>query len=237
MITEHAFNSRWWGAPVGITTSLDALTATSAQLEADARPFAWIEARVPNSQLPDGWLGPSNGFQFVDTQLAYRAGLRRLDALSPDVDIVTADRRSIDTDDFAAFTAERYARLPGITPERLADRYARWARDLVEAAPHTCATVSHRGDVAGYVFGHVDGAKASFTLAVGSASGHTPGLSIYLAAAHLLRGAGATTMSSALSATNVAAINAHVALHCLFVSATSVWIRMADADDRATSSP
>ncbi len=225
MIAEHVFNSAWWGESVGITVDLADLMAPADAIERAGAPFAWVEARVPAPALPFGWLGPTNGFQYVDTQLAYRANLRRLDPLPTDVALVTAAEHPIDTSDFAPFSTERYARLPGIDADRLADRYARWADDLVAASPSTCASVFHRHALAGYVFGSVSGSKGAFTLAVASRTTATPGLSIYLAASHLLRDAGATTMSSALSATNLAAINAHVALRCLFVSATTVWIR------------
>jgi hypothetical protein len=225
VIEMHEFNAAWWGAPVGITNDFTVLTSPPGALTR-LDEFAWVEARVPQSSIPMGWLGPTNGFQWVDLQLSYRANLRRIDPLPADIQVVSAADDGIDVLDFAPFMAERYARLPGITDALLARRYKDWARSLVAASPNSCATVRHRGKIAGYVFGSVNGTTASFTLAVSSRTAESPGLTVYLGAAHLFRSLGATTMSSALSATNVAAINAHVTLRCLFTQATGIWLRV-----------
>jgi len=233
MITNHEFNSRWWGAPVGITHDFDLLAASSNEVALAARAYEWIEARVPTGSVPPNWAGPTNGFYWVDLQLGYRVSLKRIEQLPPSWSFVAADRLSIDVDDFADFTAERYGRLPGTTPERIAQRYRLWAQDLIDQAPQACATVLRNDEVAGYVLGSVDGSKASFTLAVASRGSSAHGLGIYLGAAALYRSLGATTMHSALSATNLPALNAHVALGCLFVSATGIWMRYSDPSGRA----
>ena len=231
MISEHRFNSDWWGAPAGISSSVDVLTADRSQLSPACQPYAWVEARVPTRAVPDGWLGPTNGFVWADLQLAYRASLNRIETLPEDWSYVSAEERSIDLSDFAEFNGERYSRLPGITPRRIADRYQRWASNLVEKHPSACATILKGNQAAGYVFGSVNGRKAEFTLAVASRSASVPGLGIYLGAASLYRDLGASTMVSSLSAANLSALNAHVAIGCLFVSATGVWLRPTQASE------
>ena len=227
MISQHDFNTRWWGQPVGISTEPSLLTRSPDILGQLVEPFSWVEVRCPLDQLPSGWLGPENGFQFVDVQLSYRAPLHNLAPLSRSTSIVPASESGLgDLADLAPFTAERYSKLPGITPELLALRYKKWAEDLVAEHPDWCATVLHEDRTAGYVFGSPDGTSAHFVLAASSTRATTPGLVIYLAAAQFFASKGARQMQSALSSTNVGALNAHMPLRCRFLQATGVWIRM-----------
>jgi hypothetical protein len=235
MITSHAFNSAWWGAPVGITATFEALASSPETMRAAAEPYEWVEARVPVADLPSEWPGPCNGFTWVDLQLGYRVALKRVESLPSTWSVAAADRRPIDLDNFADFSAERYSRIPGATSQRLAERYRLWATDLIEASPHACATVLRGDEVAGYVLGSVAGTKASFTLAVASRRSTAHGLGIYLGAAALYRNLGATSMHASLSASNLPALNAHVALGCLFVSATSIWLRYSENLEQSES--
>jgi hypothetical protein len=235
MIASHAFNSKWWGAPVGVTSSFEALASSPVAMRAAATPYEWVEARVPVSDLPAEWTGPSNGFTWVDLQLGYRVALKRVESLPSTWSVAAADHRPIDLDDFADFAAERYSRIPGATPARLAQRYRMWATELIAASPHACATVLRGDEVAGYVLGSLEGTKASFTLAVASRTSTAHGLGIYLGAAALYRGLGATSMHAALSASNLPALNAHVALGCLFVSATGIWLRYSESLEQSES--
>ena len=230
MISEHRFNSDWWGAPAGISSSVDVLTADRSQLSPACQPYAWVEARAhPGS--PRRLAGTYKRLRLGRPSTSYRASLNRIETLPEDWSYVSAEERSIDLSDFAEFNGERYSRLPGITPRRIADRYQRWADNLVEKHPSACATILKGNQAAGYVFGSVNGRKAEFTLAVASRSASVPGLGIYLGAASLYRDLGASTMVSSLSAANLSALNAHVAIGCLFVSATGVWLRPTQASE------
>jgi len=226
-IARHEFNTVWWGKPVGISTDRALLTMPDDELDKMVLDYDWIEVRCPLNEIPAAWLGPNNGFQYVDAQLSYRAPLRHLAPLSPATSLIPATDRPLGgLDDLAPFSSERYAKLPGVTAERLAARYRRWANDLVAAHPDWCAAVLHEGQPAGYIFGAPDGRSANFVLAASSVEATTPGLVIYLAAAHFFAGKGAARMASAFSSTNVGALNAHVALRCRFDKATGIWIRM-----------
>ena len=114
-----------------------------------------------------------------------------------------------------------------MTDERLHDRYRRWAADLATAHPEWCCAVTAPDGPLGYFFaGPGSHGIADFTLVAASRQPVRPGVVVYLAAAHHFGMLGARRFRSALSAANVAALNAHVAMRCRFERATGVWIRI-----------
>lgn len=224
MFREHDFNSRWWGARVGISTEFEALELTESALAEAAAGFDWVEVRVPEKLIPIGWVRPPNRLSHVDIQLSYRVSLRDIPRPPENIEIVASVDLPIDQGDLDLFRTERYARLPEMNQRRLQSRYEMWATELSQASPESCATVLSNGIPVGYVFGSVADRTSHFTLAAGSRTKAAPGLVVYLGAAAFFRGLGARSMNSSLSACNVASLNAHVALGCIFREATGVWI-------------
>jgi hypothetical protein len=225
----HDFNSKWWGSPVGITWNPECLSSSSQEWKAEAESFSWVEARVPASMVPTQAERVSNGFFWADLQLEYRVSLRKIQSLPGSWSVIDAAERQIDPKDFASFAGERYRSIPGITNEILQARYEMWARSLVRNSPSSCATVFDGREVAGYVFGTMDGLRANFSLAVASRRSTSHGLGVYLGAAELFRRCGAKSMHASLSAANTSALNSHVILGCTFVNATTIWLRCSDS--------
>jgi hypothetical protein len=96
------------------------------------------------------------GFVFVDTQVNFRIGLaRRGSSCAAPLSLVPASSGSwqVDTAEWAIFRHERFRFLPGITPLRLNQRYARWAAELVEQSPEACFEIRSEAGPEGWYFG------------------------------------------------------------------------------------
>jgi hypothetical protein len=224
LIRAHAFNSVWWGSPVGISSDVQDLFQNPEQLSSESTKFDWIEFRIAFEDLPTQKLGPSNGAQLVETQLTYQKNISRLGVCPGGVTILPATQAPINVNNFSPFSHERYAKLRKVDANRLALRYRQLADQLVENSPETCASIFYKSSLVGYIFGHMKGTTAVFDLAVTSINAQVSGQALYDAAGYMFNQAGASRMTSSFNAANLGALNAHVRMQCSFIEATSIWL-------------
>ena len=160
----------------------------------------------------------------IETQIKYQKNISSDVTLPDGVSFLASDSLTINTLDFSPFTSERYMRLPNVNSKKISQRYSDWANYLIKKSPKTCATIFYREEIVGYIFGSLKERSATFDLAVTSNSSRSSGIILYQAAAFLFNQCGASKMSSAFNSANIGALNAHVALQCRFVQATSIWL-------------
>ncbi len=229
MIREHAFNTSWFGAPVGIAE------ATLFELPLDERRphlerFAWVELGCddPGAALRNQ-LGET-GFRFVDTQLNFRIALRdeaREQGDGVEVSFASDAPFEVTLEEMPAFPTERFRHVPGVDEARLTDRYRRWANALVAEAPAHCLRVLHAGAVQGWFLSRP--AKPGLQLALafrhprGSLAGHT----LYEAALAAYAARGARVGWASFSSNNTAVHNIYAHLGARFIAPTEryLWVR------------
>jgi hypothetical protein len=226
VIREHAFNARWWGAPVGIVEEPATFFAAPAEArQAALEPFAWTEVRVPAGAAWDRAAAASDGFVAADVQIGFRIGLRRLPAPGPSTQALQvvpavpfAGRR------LAPFGSERFHVLGA--PEDLVDaRFAAWAEDLRTAAPDWCFEVRSEDEPQGFFCSTPAEGGLHLALAGLYRDATVSGALVYGAALHAYAARGARSGWAAFSARNHAVHNVYASLGARFVSATEIWIR------------
>ena len=85
----------------------------------------------------------------MDLQIVYKAGLNKTLASSREIplDIVSAEtvEFNLHPDQLTEFAAERFSILPGITHQRVCQRYVAWAKAISQSHPELCFEVRQDG--------------------------------------------------------------------------------------------
>lgn len=225
-ISEHAFNSNWYGRKFGISRDINLLDATSQVVESVCAGYAVVELRLPTPQTHTKCQYSNNGFLEVDLQIEYRLNTKKFAQFNSEIVFLNSEEYLIDFSDFSDFSSERYLKLPAVTEERNSLRYATWASELMRNHPRTCGTVRYQNATLGYVFGSIMGEKGHFALGVSSKKSPVPGLALYQAAMRNFYENGAKSVSASFSASNIGALNLHASLGCRFISTSSIYFWM-----------
>ncbi|WP_445166415.1 hypothetical protein ACTXG7_21530 [Mycolicibacterium sp. Dal123E01] len=229
VIREHAFNSEWWEAPVGIVDAPDALLALPAQARlAELARFAFVELRGRSDALPPPKALASAGFFHADTQLAFRIGLSGLPGSDSvdSLDVRFADEMpfAIQAEQLAPFEHERFWQLPGITQQKIGSRYAGWANTLLEQTPATCLAIYDQDALQGYFLSQPRAGSLHLTLAVRAADAHVSGYHIYLRALRAYAQRGHRMGRAEFSASNTAVLNIYANLGARFLAVEECFL-------------
>lgn len=232
MIRNHEFHSRWWGEPVGVLDDLDFLALPAAEREAQLRAFAWVELRAPLAVMDGRALGAA-GFVQIDTQIPFRIGIGRV-AGGPSLDTLDVTRAAdepftMSTEEIAAFTHERFRHLPGITPQRLAERFALWANDEIAAAPEWCLRVTSGGATQGWFLSHLAGDGLHLELAMLHRDARISGIYLYRRALVAYAALGARVGLARFSVENTPVLNIYASLGAQFLPPIGIWLWTRDA--------
>jgi hypothetical protein len=203
MIREHAFNSRWWGEPVGIVS--------------DPALFAVAPATLAEA-----------GFAQTDTQISFKLDLRRLPPIpgGDELTVEFADETpfAVGADDLALFEHERYRHLPGITPARLNERYAEWSALLVAEQPKWCARLRAGPRTQGWFLSQRDDSGFHLTLAALHRDATVSGHLLYHAAISAYAAKGQRIGGARFSVTNTAVHNIYAGLGARFLAPVGCWL-------------
>lgn len=230
MIREHEFNTRWWGSPVGILNDPGFFDLDqSAQHEACA-PFAWIEFSAPLdvAPVPDK-LGHA-GFYWVDTQIPFRIGLSNIDSTSS-IERLSATSAEetpfhISKQELKSFAHERFRFLPGITTERIDERYALWSNLLIANHPAWCLRIVDGTDVQGWFLSQaLPGRPLDLTLAMLKSDARISGHLLYQKAMLEFAVRGARIGNAAFSVVNTPVMNIYASLGARFLTPKGHWLR------------
>jgi hypothetical protein len=217
MIAKHEFNSQWWGQPCGIVTDPALLAAP----DRDERlsEFAWVELRASLHEAPDPALLQAAGFRWADVQVGFRLGLR--DDPVACLEVVAATE--VPADAMRPFEHERFAALQGATPARLADRYGRWAGDLIAAHPDWCVEVRHEGATQGWFLSRPE-RGLNLALAMLHRDAVVSGADLYRAALAAYARRGARVGWAAFSVSNTGVHNIYAGLGARFTPPVGCWL-------------
>lgn len=228
MIREHEFNTSWWGSPVGILDD-SAFFALEPSVQNDAcAPWSWIEFSAPldAASHPDK-LGRA-GFHSVDTQVRFRINLSGIDS-TPSIERLSAvsaeeEAFEISGNELKSFEHERFRFLPGVTAERLNDRYARWSNLLVASQPAWCLRILDGADVQGWFLAQAHpGKPLNLTLAMLRSDAHISGHLLYQKAMLEFAVRGARIGGAAFSVGNTAVMNIYASLGARFLHPRGYW--------------
>jgi hypothetical protein len=228
VIREHAANTAWLGRPAGILTDgafFDLSTAEQAKLLA---PFSWTEFRCPLASAPPALKLQGAGFAWIDCQLDFRIALNRITSTPSleKIEVEFADARpfTVSPAEMRVFRHERFLEIPGVTPEKLAERYAAWAARLIESNPAWCMRVVYESRVQGWYLSEPEGESVHLTLAMLHQDASVTGLHLYQRALLAYAGRGARMGRAAFSVRNTDVHNIYSRLGALFTPPQGCWL-------------
>ena len=233
MIREHEFNTQWWGSPVGILDDpgffdLDPNTQNEA-----CAPYSWVEYSAQLDTAPNPEKLGHAGFFCVDTQVRFRINLSNIDS-TPSIEKLSATSAEetpfeVARDELKSFVHERFRFLPGITSERLNNRYALWSNLLIANHPAWCLQVSDGPDVQGWFLAQADpGKPLNLTLAMLKSDAHISGHLLYQKAMLEFAARGARIGDAAFSVANTPVMNIYASLGARFLHPRGYWHRWFD---------
>ena len=228
MIRENVHNTAWWGKPVAVVEDAAFFALEPAAQQAALRTYAWAEFKSPLASAPPFLRLAVNGFTLVDLQIGFRLMLGAVpDSPSlADFDCQFADQTHFEVglDEPRRFEHERFLQIPGASPERLAQRYVRWANQLVRENPGWCLRVLYQGKVQGWFLAALTNQGLHLALAMLSKSAEASGLHLYQKALRAYAAKGARLGFASFSASNTAVLNIYSQLGARFTPAEGVWL-------------
>jgi len=227
VIRTHDFNSEWWGERVGILDDPSFFFLKQGERRKRMAEYAWVEYVAPLDAAPLDVL-TSNGFFQADTQVPFKINLRRLPALPDfvDVDISWATDAPfiLDPTDVAAFVHERYRYLPGISTEKLNERYASFGNVLITEQPEWCLRVWHNGREQGWFLCNQTEHGFGLTLAMLHSQAAVSGMLVYHRALSAFAERGVAVGGARFSITNTAVHNIYASLGARFLAPLGCWL-------------
>lgn len=233
MIREHAFNTRWWGAPVGAVTDPALFHLPEAERRTLLAPYAWAESAMPIADArPHAAAMAAAGFVQVDTQVNFRLSLRRVpDGPSlADLQVELADEQPfrIAADDLAPFASERFLLLPGADQTRVNQRIALWSAELLDQAPQHCLRILYRGQVQGWFLSSPGEQRGlNLTLAMSARDANISGIYVYQKAFRAYADRGHVLGWASFSIMNTAVHNIYASVGAHFLPPWGNWLWVA----------
>lgn len=230
MISIHDFNSEWWGGPVGIIRDSAFFSLPKAERHRLLEPYDWVEFKATRGDVAIESAAALCGFQFVDLQIVYKAGLNKSLSSGRQISLNLVSAESVELDlqpeQLTEFAAERFSILPGVTPERISQRYVAWARMLSKNNPRLCFEARQENTAQGWVFAEPTASPGglNFTLVMTSKTSQVRGYDIYRTALQQFAKMGFTYCQASFSAFNVPAHNIHSMLGARFLDPMICWM-------------
>jgi hypothetical protein len=239
MLREHEFNTKWWGAPVGILDDAAFFDFDSRLQDEACSVYDWVEysAQLDNAPAPEK-LGRA-GFFSVDSHINFRINLSKVGSTQSADRLVAVDAREanfeISSDVIQTFSHERFRFLPGITTERLNARYALWSNQLISQHPAWCLQISNEAGIQGWFLAKMDeGNPLNLTLAMLKSGAQISGHLLFQKAMDEFARRGARIGEASFSVTNTPVMNIYASLGARFLSTRGFWhclVSRQDGDD------
>jgi len=230
MIKTHEFNTLWWGKPVGIVTDPGFFHMPARERQQRLASFEWAEFRMPLEQNSVDYIALHEaGFFQADTQINYRLNMANLDLPESlgELAIEFADEApfQIHAQDVMPFTHERYYKLPGVTPEKITERYALWSRQHLKEHPATCVRIIGQGRVQGWYLSDDSGEVGlNLTLAMLSRDSTISGLLLFLKTYQGYASRGFRLGWASFSVQNTPVHNIYAGIGARFLNPVGQWM-------------
>jgi hypothetical protein len=235
VIREHAANTAWLGRPAGILTDAAFFDLPAADQQRQLAPFAWTEFRCPLPSAPPALKLQRAGFQWIDCQLGFRIALKRVTSTPSleKLDVEFADKQSfaVPPAEMKVFRHERFLELPGVTPDKLAERYAAWAARLAANHPTWCLRIVYESRVQGWYLSEPEGESVHLALAMLHKDASVTGLHLYQKALLAYASRGAAMGRAAFSVRNTDVHNIYSRLGALFTPPEGCWLHVDPAHE------
>ena len=228
MVRRHEFNSDWWGENAGIVTDPAFFELPLKEQDTMLSPYAWVEFRALAGLSPPLERIQQAGFSQTDVQIRYRLTFSRIKT-SESIENLTirfADEQhfTIDVGDTKSFIHERFMALPGITAQKLNERYALWGNRIISECPERCVQVFSDSRLQGWFLSQSTSERLNLTLAMLHKDASIPGSLLYQKALLAYRERGEHAGGSSFSATNPAVLNIFSSLGARFIKPELFWI-------------
>lgn len=232
MIRPHAFNSLWWGQPVGVLDGPALLEATPAARADACAPYAWAEFSANDTTPALRLQAHAAGFVHADTYVQFRIDLRRhVDTALPGGVTVRAPGNGQPgwrPQGLQPFEFERFVLLRGCSGDRLLQRYAIWAGELTAQHPETCLEFVVGDQVAGWFLGRPSATGLELTLAMAAQATPLAGARLYQLALGEFARRGYRLGHAGFSIRNRSVHNIYAALGARFTGLRDSWLWQPD---------
>jgi hypothetical protein len=225
MIREHAFHTRWWGEPVGVVDDFAFVALPAEERERALSAFAWVELRAP-LHAADPLALAHAGFVQIDAQIPFKIRVNRV-AGGPSLDELTVERASehpFTVDAPAPFGHERFRHLPGITAEKIAERFALWSRLQIAAAPEWCLRIGAGGATQGWFLSAMERDGLHLDLAMLHRDATISGAYLYRKSLLAYAALGAQIGTARFSVENTAVMNIYASMGAQFLAPVGIWL-------------
>jgi hypothetical protein len=231
MIRTHEFNSAWWGKDVGIIDDAAFFDQTDGERQAQLSKYRWAEfhAESPKPELVRKMHDAR--FVFGDAQMEFRVKLS-VDHKPSSADSITfdsADKKpfSVTAKEVRAFEGDRFFLLPGVTMQRVEERYALFTERLIKDSPATCLRASREGKTQGWFLSKPSKKGLELTLAMLSKDATISGQLLYAAALAEYARLGHTVGWAKYSYRHTAVANMYASLGAKLTGVRETWLWIA----------
>lgn len=228
MIRLHETNTAWWGSPVGLVEDARWFDQEEIARRHDLGRFSWVEYKAALTQSPSPFLLARTGFAFVDVQINFRLSLSRLPqspSLAPlECHSAKTHPWQLNAGEMRHFEHERFLQLPGADKARLAERYSRWANEVITRSPASCVQIIFAGRVQGWFIAEPTNAGLHLALAMLAAGSTISGHHLYHRALRFYADHGFTVGQAAFSVRNTPVMNIYAQLGARFSAPVGCWL-------------
>jgi hypothetical protein len=234
VIRHHEFNTRWWGAPVGVVHDPEFFSLDSATQQRLLEPYAWAEFYSLLDQAPPPRLLATAGFFQTDTQIQFLLNLSKVET-TPSMDRLEyhfADQNNFDieAEALATFAHERFRHIPGCTAARTNERYALWANNLIREHPETCIQIMLNHKIQGWFLSRPGEQRGlNLTLAMLSNNAEISGMLLYHQAFVAYAERGHRLGNASFSVTNTPVHNIYANMGARFLPPGGNWLWISEA--------
>jgi hypothetical protein len=236
VIRTHETNTRWWGAPAGIVDDAAFFTQPDIERQQALAAYQWVEFKSDLGAAPPLAAIARAGFFLADTQVAFRIALRDADGTCAEQLTVRFAGESgfqCRAEDLAPFDRERYIHLPGLTQERLNERYANWGSQLIRDHPETCLAVLSGEQVQGWFLSQPAPGGLNLTLAATHRHARVSGFLLYQKSLAAYAAKGHRVGFAGFSVRNTAVHNIYAKLGARFTAPFGIWLWISPGANRS----
>ena len=232
MIRTHEFNTAWWGNDVGIIDDAMFFDQTDGERQAQLAKYRWAEFHV-ESPAPELVRKMHDArFVFGDAQMEFRVrladgGQRTSSADKVDLQSAATKPFSVSTSDVRAFEGDRFFLLPGVTMQRVEERYALWTQRLIKESPAACLRASRDGKTQGWFLSAPSKKGLELTLAMLSKNATISGQLLYASALAEYARMGHTVGWAKYSYRHTAVANIYASLGARLTGVRETWLWIA----------